>query len=33
MKFDVKKVKIIVTAPLKNSEEIRKAICEEGAEL
>ncbi len=31
MKFDVKKVKIIVTAPLKNSEEIRKAICEEGA--
>ena len=31
MKFDVKKVKIIVTTPVKNSEEIRKAICEEGA--
>ena len=31
MKFDVKKVKITVTAPVENSEEIRKAICDEGA--
>lgn len=31
MNFDVKKVKIIVTVPVENSEEIRNAICEEGA--
>ncbi len=31
MKFDVKKVKIIVTVPVENSEEIRNAICDEGA--
>lgn len=31
MKFDVKKVKIIVTVPIENSEEVRKAICDEGA--
>lgn len=31
MKFDVKKVKIIVTVPVKNSEEVRNAICDEGA--
>ena len=31
MKFDVKKVKIIVTVPIENSEEVRNAICDEGA--
>ncbi len=31
MKFDVKKVKIIVTAPVENIKEIRNAICDEGA--
>ena len=31
MKFDVKKVKIIVTAPAENINEIRNAICDEGA--
>lgn len=31
MKFDVKKVKIIVTVPVENSEEVRNAICYEGA--
>lgn len=31
MKFDVKKVKIIVTVPVENSEEVRSAICDEGA--
>ena len=31
MKFDVKKVKIIVTIPVENSEEVRNAICDEGA--
>ena len=31
MKFDVKKVKIIVTVPTENTEEVRNAICEAGA--
>ena len=31
MNFDVKKVKIIVTAPVENIKEIRNAICDEGA--
>ena len=31
MKIDVKKVKIIVTVPVENSEEVRNAICDEGA--
>lgn len=31
MKIDVKKVKIIVTVPIENCEEIRNAICDEGA--
>lgn len=31
MKFDVKKVKIIVTIPVENSKEVRNAICDEGA--
>lgn len=31
MKFDIKKVKIIVTVPVENSKEIRNAICDEGA--
>lgn len=31
MKFDVKKVKIIVTIPVENVEEVRNAICNEGA--
>lgn len=31
MKFDVKKVKIIVTVPVENSEAVRNAICDEGA--
>ena len=31
MEFDVKKVKIIVTVPIENSEKVRNAICDEGA--
>ena len=31
MKIDVKKVKIFVTIPLKNVEEVRNAVCEAGA--
>lgn len=31
MKFDIKKVKIIVTAPVEDIEKIRNAICDEGA--
>lgn len=31
MKIDIKKVKIIVTIPAENTEEVRNAICKEGA--
>lgn len=31
MLIDIKKVKIIVTVPLKNVEDVRKAMCEAGA--
>ena len=31
MNIDVKKVKIIVTVPVENREEVRNAICDEGA--
>ena len=31
MKFDVKKVKIIVTVPKENLEEVRDVMCESGA--
>lgn len=31
MRFDVKKVKIIVTIPVENVEEVRNTICDEGA--
>ena len=31
MNVDIKKVKIIVTVPAKNLEEVRSAICNEGA--
>ena len=31
MKLDIKKVKIIVTVPAENLEEVRNAICNEGA--
>ena len=31
MNIDVKRVKIIVTVPIENSEEVRNAICDEGA--
>lgn len=31
MNIDVKKVKIIVTVPVENAEEVRNAICNEGA--
>lgn len=31
MNIDVKKVKIVVTVPAENSEELRNAICDEGA--
>ena len=31
MKIDVKKVKIIVTIPAESTEEVRNAICNEGA--
>ena len=30
MNIDVKKVKIVVTVPVENSEELRNAICDEG---
>ena len=33
MKFDVKKVKIIVTSPAENIKEIRNAISDENAEI
>ena len=31
MNMDIKKVKIIVTIPLENVDEVRNAICESGA--
>lgn len=31
MNIDIKKVKIIVTVPIENTDEVRKAICNEGA--
>lgn len=31
MKFDIKKVKIIVTVPKENLEEVRDVMCESGA--
>ena len=31
MNIDIKKVKIIVTVPPKNTDEVRNAICNEGA--
>lgn len=31
MNIDIKKVKIIVTIPIENTDEVRKAICNEGA--
>ena len=31
MNIDVKKVKIIVTIPVENTDEVRNAICSEGA--
>lgn len=31
MNIDIKKVKIIVTIPAENTDEVRKAICNEGA--
>lgn len=31
MKIDIKKVIIIVTVPIENTEEVRNAICNEGA--
>lgn len=31
MKIDIKKVKITVTVPSKNVQEVRNAICKEGA--
>lgn len=31
MNIDIKKVKIIVTIPVENTDEVRKAICNEGA--
>ena len=31
MNIDIKKVKIIVTIPAENTEEVRNAICKEGA--
>ena len=31
MNIDIKKVKIVVTVPSENAEELRNAICEEGA--
>ena len=31
MNFDINRVKIVVTVPIKNLEEVRNAICEAGA--
>ena len=31
MNIDIKKVKIIVTVPPENTDEVRNAICDEGA--
>lgn len=31
MNIDIKKVKIIVTVPAENTDEVRNAICDEGA--
>lgn len=31
MNIDIKKVKIVVTVPSQNTEEVRNAICSEGA--
>lgn len=31
MNIDIKKVKIVVTVPIENVQEVRNAICEEGA--
>lgn len=31
MNIDIKKLKIIVTIPVENTDEVRKAICNEGA--
>lgn len=31
MNIDIKKVKIIVTIPVENTDEVRNAICNEGA--
>lgn len=31
MNIDIKKVKIIVTIPVENTDEVRKTICNEGA--
>lgn len=31
MNIDIKKVKIIVTVPVENTDEVRKAMCNEGA--
>ena len=31
MKIDIKKVKIIVTVPVESIDDVRNAICEEGA--
>ena len=31
MNIDIKKVKVIVTIPAENTEEVRNAICNEGA--
>ncbi len=33
MNIDIKKVKIIVTVPVENTEKVRNAICNEGQEL
>lgn len=31
MNIDIKKVKVIVTVPVENTDKVRKAICNEGA--
>jgi len=31
MNIDIKKVKIVVTVPIENTDEVRNAICDEGA--
>ncbi len=31
MNIDIKKIKIIVSVPIENTEELRKAICDAGA--